>query len=172
MLNILEHFDLSTLDEATRLHVMAETMKLTFADRAYWLGDPDFADVPRGLVSKDYAADLAKLINLDRASEVASHGQPPGWETNLFRKHTTHFSVADAEGNWVACTATINTAFGSKVVIPGTGVLLNTRSRDASDAPTPQHQIEPSERSPHECRSPANTSIQSSPATWVGSTRV
>jgi gamma-glutamyltranspeptidase/glutathione hydrolase len=135
MLNILEHFDLSTLDESARLHVMGETMKLAFADRAHWLGDPDFADVPRGLVSKDYAVDQAKLINLDRASEVASYGQPPGWETNLFRKHTTHFSLADAEGNWVACTATINTAFGSKVVIPGTGVLLNNQMDDFSAQP-------------------------------------
>jgi gamma-glutamyltranspeptidase/glutathione hydrolase len=66
MLNILEKFDLKSLDEATRLHVIAEAMKLAFADRAHWLGDPDFARVPRGLVSKNYAASLAKRINLDR----------------------------------------------------------------------------------------------------------
>ncbi|HEY9172785.1 MAG TPA: gamma-glutamyltransferase [Verrucomicrobiae bacterium] len=135
MLNILEHFDLKALDEVTRLHLMAETMKLAFADRAYWLGDPDFAQVPRGLVAKEYAASLAKRVSLTRAGPVPSHGEPPGWQSDFFRKHTTHFSVADAEGNWVACTATVNTSFGSKVVIPGTGVVLNNQMDDFSARP-------------------------------------
>lgn len=135
ILNMLERFDLKSLDEATRLHVVAEAMKLAFADRAYWLGDPDFAKVPRGLVSKKYAATLAKRINLQHTSAVASHGQPPNWNTDVFKHHTTHFSVADAEGNWVACTATVNTSFGSKVVIPGTGVVLNNQMDDFSAQP-------------------------------------
>lgn len=135
MLNILENFDLKSLDEVTRLHVIAEAMKLAFADRAYWLGDPDYAKVPRGLVSKKYAASLAKKINLQRAAEVPKHGLPPGWERDLFKKHTTHFSVADAAGNWVACTATVNTSFGSKVVIPGTGVVMNNEMDDFSVQP-------------------------------------
>ena len=135
MLNILEHFDLKSFDEATRLHVIAEAMKLAFADRAHWLGDPDYAKVPRGLISKKYAASLAKKINLSHTIEVPSHGTPPGWERDLFKKHTTHFSVADAEGNWVACTATINTSFGSKVVIPGTGVVMNNEMDDFSVQP-------------------------------------
>ena len=135
MLNILERFQLAKLDEATRLHVIAEAMKLAFADRAHWLGDPDYAKVPRGLISREYATSLAKKINLSRASEVPSHGTPPGWERDLFEKHTTHFSVADADGNWVACTATINTSYGSKVVIPGTGVVLNNQMDDFSIQP-------------------------------------
>lgn len=254
MLNILEKFDLKSLDEATRLHVIAEAMKLAFADRAHWLGDPDFARVPRGLVSKQYAAALAKRISLDRAIAVPSHGTPPKWERDIFKKslssrsaeaqpndlaragasslspqrgeglrvrgeqdgaatlvqslptrsapsdaltphpsplpvegrgssdgrsstssgdssdfvalagkgartamsasswdgaftdkavralgraekHTTHWSVADAEGNWVAVTATINTSFGSKVVIPGTGVVMNNEMDDFSIQP-------------------------------------
>jgi len=135
MLNILENFDVKSLDDITRWHVIAETMKLAFADRAHWLGDPDYAKVPRGLVSKEYAATLAKQIRLDRASEVKQHGLPPGWERDLFEKHTTHWSVADAEGNWVACTATINTSYGSKVVIPGTGVVLNNEMDDFSVQP-------------------------------------
>ena len=57
---------------------------------------------------------------------------PPDWENDVFKKHTTHFSVADAEGNWVACTATVNTSFGSKVVIPGTGVVMNNQMDDFS----------------------------------------
>jgi gamma-glutamyltranspeptidase/glutathione hydrolase len=135
MLNILEHFDLKALDETARLHVIAETMKLAFADRAHWLGDPDFAPVPRGLASKEYAEVLAKRINQTRAGPVPSHSEPPNWQTDLFQKHTTHFSVADAEGNWVACTATVNTSFGSKVVIPGTGVVLNNEMDDFSAQP-------------------------------------
>ena len=135
LLNILEQFDLKALDEATRLHVIAETMKLAFADRAFWLGDPDFAKVPRGLVSKKYAAALAKKINLEHVAKVSSHGEPPNWNTDVFKHHTTHFSVADAEGNWVACTATVNTTFGSKVVIPGTGVVMNDQMDDFSAQP-------------------------------------
>lgn len=135
MLNILEHFELRKLDEATRLHVIAEAMKLAFADRAHWLGDPDFAPVPRGLVSKDYAATLAKQINLERSTAVPKHGLPPSWNTDVFKHHTTHFSVADAEGNWVACTATVNTSFGSKVVVPGTGVVMNNEMDDFSAQP-------------------------------------
>lgn len=135
MLNILERFKLAKLDEATRLHVIAEAMKLAFADRAYWLGDPDYADVPRGLISKRYARSLANKIKRDRASEVPSHGTPSNWERDLFKKHTTHFSVADEEGNWVAVTATINTSYGSKVVIPGTGVVMNNQMDDFSIQP-------------------------------------
>jgi gamma-glutamyltranspeptidase/glutathione hydrolase len=135
MLNMLEKFDLKNLDEATRLHVIAETMKRAFADRAYWLGDPAFAKVPRGLLSKEYASSLAEQIDLRRANPVAGHGQPPKWQRDVFPKHTTHFSVADAEGNWVACTATINTWFGSKVVIPGTGVVMNNEMDDFSVQP-------------------------------------
>jgi gamma-glutamyltranspeptidase/glutathione hydrolase len=135
MLNMLEKFDLKSMEETDRLHVIAEAMKLAFADRAYWLGDPDFAAVPRGLVDKKYAADLAGKIKRDGVVEVASHGTPPDWQHNIFKKHTTHFSVADAEGNWVACTATINTSFGSKVVIPGTGVVMNNEMDDFSIQP-------------------------------------
>ncbi len=135
MLNMLEGFSIKRMDEGTRWHVMAETMKLAFADRAYWLGDPDFAPVPKGLVAKEYARTLARTIQLDRSSIVSGHGTPPDWENSVFEKHTTHFSVADAEGNWVACTATINTSFGSKVVIPGTGVVMNNQMDDFSVQP-------------------------------------
>ena len=135
ILNILEHFDLKNLDDSTRLHVIAEAMKLAFADRAYWLGDPAFVNVPRGLIAKTYAAGLAQKINLTNTMALPEHGLPPDWQTDLFKKHTTHFCTADAAGNWVACTATINTSFGSKVVIPGTGVLMNNQMDDFSIQP-------------------------------------
>ncbi|MEK7676104.1 MAG: gamma-glutamyltransferase [Verrucomicrobiota bacterium] len=137
ILNILENFDLKAMGagSAEVIHVIAEAMKLAFADRAYWLGDPDFAKVPRGLLSKEYAANLARQIDRNRARQVAGHNTPERATEDVFTKHTTHFSSADAEGNWVACTATINTTFGSKVVIPGTGVVLNNQMDDFSVQP-------------------------------------
>lgn len=137
MLNILENFDLASLagDPVERIHLMAEAMKLAFADRAHWLGDPDFAKVPKGLADEGYAEELASRVDPERAMEVGAHSVPPGWEENLFSRHTTHFSAADSEGNWVAITATVNTSFGSKVVIPGTGVIMNNEMDDFSIHP-------------------------------------
>jgi gamma-glutamyltranspeptidase/glutathione hydrolase len=137
ILNILELFDVKsqTANSADFVHLVAEAMKLAFADRAYWLGDPDFVAVPRGLISKVYAGTLANKIKMDRASLIPGHGIPEDTRENIFGKHTTHFSTADEEGNWVACTATINTSFGSKVVVPGTGVVLNNEMDDFSAQP-------------------------------------
>ncbi len=135
ILNMLETFDVAAMPAADRFHVMAEAMKLAFADRAYWLGDPDFAKVPRGLIDREYAKELAGRIRLDRAATISGHGTPPRWEGDVFGKHTTHLSAADAGGNWVALTQTINTAFGSKVIVPGTGILLNDEMDDFAVAP-------------------------------------
>ena len=135
ILNILENFDLDQMDEATRAHVIAEAMKLAFADRAYWLGDPDYADVPRGLADADYAKSLAQQIDLKHAIEVEKHGTPPGAAEDLFSRHTTHIAAADSQGNWVAITATVNTSYGSKVCIPGTGVFMNNQMDDFSAQP-------------------------------------
>ncbi len=136
IMNILENFDLASMKRAgQRQHVIGEAMKLAFADRAYWLGDPDFVNVPAGLTDKSYAHELAGRIQLDRSIDVPTHGTPPDSDKRFFEKHTTHFSTADAEGNWVACTATINTAFGSKVIVPGTGILLNDEMDDFSIEP-------------------------------------
>ncbi len=136
ILNILEGFDLAGLRApGAREHVVAEAMKLAFADRAHWLGDPDHVDVPRGLLEPAYARQLAARIQPDRALVVEGHGTPPDAAPRFFEKHTTHFSVADAEGNWVACTATVNTTFGSKVIVPGTGIVLNNEMDDFSVEP-------------------------------------
>ena len=137
ILNILSNFDLGEKRpySADSVHLIAEAMKLAFADRAYWLGDPDFVSVPRGLISKQYAETLARRIDPQRAISVGRHGPADEFGTAQFGKHTTHFSVADAEGNWVACTTTLNTSFGSKVIIPGTGILLNNQMDDFSAQP-------------------------------------
>lgn len=149
ILNILENYDLKKLGNgsADMVHVVAEAMKLAFADRAHWLGDPDFTRVPQGLIASGYAKDLAARIRLNKATPVVEHGTPPRATEDVFprvnstppsapdAKHTTHFSTADSQGNWVACTATINTTFGSKVVVPGTGVVLNNEMDDFSAEP-------------------------------------
>ena len=135
ILNILEPFDLKSMDEATRVHVTAEAMKRAFADRAFWLGDPDFVRVPTGLIDRDYAASLARQIDVAHASTKVDHGTPPKVDEDVVGKHTTHIAVADDAGNWVALTATVNTSFGSKVIVPGTGVILNNQMDDFSIEP-------------------------------------
>jgi gamma-glutamyltranspeptidase/glutathione hydrolase len=141
ILNILGNFDLAGQgpDSAGFVHLTAEAMKLAFADRAYWLGDADFVPVPRGLVSREYGAELARRIDPRRATAVMGEGIPPAAWSEVFGegggRHTTHLTTADAEGNWVALTATVNTTFGSKVVIPGTGVFLNNQMDDFTAQP-------------------------------------
>jgi gamma-glutamyltranspeptidase/glutathione hydrolase len=87
------------------------------------------------LISKTYAAGLAHEIDPKKAFTAPDHHTPPDAASDLFGKHTTHFSVADSDGNWVACTATVNTTFGSKVVIPGTGIVLNNQMDDFAAQP-------------------------------------
>ncbi|MGE3853935.1 MAG: gamma-glutamyltransferase [Planctomycetota bacterium] len=136
ILNILDaRPDWKTADATLRTHLLIEAMRLAFADRAQWLGDPDFSDVPRGLVSKEYAAQLAASIDPAKANPGVAHGTPPGADKDVFRGHTTHIAAADALGNMVAITTTVNTTFGSKVVVPGTGVILNNQMDDFSSQP-------------------------------------
>jgi len=137
VLNMIEGFDLRSMKagSADSVHLLAEALKRAFADRAHWLGDPDFASVPLGLVSKDYARLLARDMKLDAATPVVRHGEPQAVFPGAFGRHTTHFSTADAEGNWVACTATLNTSFGCKDMVPGTGIVLNNQMDDFSAQP-------------------------------------
>ena len=137
ILNILESFDLRSMppNSPRFVHHVAEAMRLAFADRAHWLGDADFAPVPKGLASKKYASELARRIHPDKVTNVERHSTPPDADTNLFGKHTTHFSATDSDGWWVACTATVNTTFGSGVVLPGTGIVMNNEMDDFSAQP-------------------------------------
>lgn len=139
MLMMLEQFPVAKLlreDSASAAHLLAEVMKRAFADRAHWLGDADYASVPKGLIDSHYCHDLASTIDMSIAGPVLSHGAPPNADADLFnRHHTTHLTTADAEGNWVAITNTINTTFGSCVVIPGTGVMMNNEMDDFSITP-------------------------------------
>lgn len=139
ILGMLERFDLATIEKdnpGEAAHLVLEAMKLAFADRAFWLGDADFVAVPRGLHGHAYLETLAARIDPQRTTPVASHGVPDNWRENTFtRGHTTHLSVVDGHGYWVSMTMTVNTGFGSKVVIPGTGVVLNNEMDDFSIEP-------------------------------------
>ncbi len=136
ILNLLESYPLGEMGagSAATLHVMAEAMKLAYADRSQHLGDPDFWKVPqRGLTSKAYASRLRQRIDQDRAlaaTEIGP-GDPVPYESN----ETTHFSVADRFGNVVSNTYTINFSYGSGIVAKGTGILLNNEMDDFSAKP-------------------------------------
>ncbi len=133
MLNILEHFDLKPLGAGSgaALHLMAETMKLGYADRYGALGDTDFVQAPvRGFISKEYAVERAKLISVRKARPVKEMG--PGDPFRYESKQTTHFSIADAQGNAVSTTYTLGADFGSGVMIEGTGILLNNQMNNFS----------------------------------------
>jgi gamma-glutamyltranspeptidase/glutathione hydrolase len=136
ILNILQNFPLKDWghDSAKTIHVMAEAMKLAYADRSEYLGDPDFVKVPvKGLTSPAYAAELAKKIDLGKATPSATikPGRPQPYESD----QTTHFTVADAQGDVVSVTYTLNTSFGSGIVASGTGILLNNEMDDFSAKP-------------------------------------
>jgi gamma-glutamyltranspeptidase/glutathione hydrolase len=122
MLNILEGFDItaSGFGTASTIHLLAEVMKIAFADRAAASGDPDFVNVPvEQLTSKDYATERRREIDPARAKS---------WSAGVAQiesAHTTHVTVADAFGNVVATTQTINNLFGAKILIPGLGTIPN-----------------------------------------------
>ncbi len=130
MLNILENFPLASMgpESADALHVMAEAMKFSYADRSKYLGDPDFVEIPTAaLVSKDYAKDLASRVSMERAiaSDDIGPGDLSGYPGGYESDETTHFSVVDSQGNMVGTTYTLMYSFGSGVVIEGTGILMN-----------------------------------------------
>ena len=130
MLNVLEGYPVTKLQQnsATYLHLLAEVMKHAFADRAQYLGDPDFVKAPLStLSSRDYASWIRGRISPVKTFPPKYYGM-----TNLKVEQggTTHFSVIDQSGNAVACTLTVNTRFGSKVMVPKTGIVLNNEIDD------------------------------------------
>lgn len=145
-LNMIEHFDMASLGLTTAeaVHLMVEAKKLAFADREAYLADPDVVDVPiEGLVSKEYAAERARLIDPERAAEGVTEGDPwafmeraPDAAKRFHRKDarakelasdTTHYCVVDAEGNAVDGLQSLSSSYGAQVICPGTGMLLNNR---------------------------------------------
>jgi gamma-glutamyltranspeptidase/glutathione hydrolase len=132
-LNILSGVDLRKPDSATRKHWIVSAMQRAYRDRAVYLGDPDFVQMPLALlVNKDYAAGQRSSIRPDKAMPS---DMLPGIETPAVGQDTTHFSILDADGNRVAATISINLFFGSGDMISKTGVLLNDTMDDFSIKP-------------------------------------
>ncbi len=135
MLNILEGYELAKMGmgSADAVHVMAEAMKRAYADRARYMGDPDFnKDIPVvRLTSKDYATELRKTIDPARASKSS----PTTFEWSHESDETTHLSVVDADRNAVAMTYTLEAGYGVKIVVPGAGFLLNNEMGDFNAGP-------------------------------------
>ena len=122
MLNILEGYDIGGLGfaAADTLHLLAEVLKIAFADRAAATADPAFVQVPvQKLLSKEYAAQRRARIDLQRAQQWSAEVAPGEGA------HTTHMTVADGDGNIVASTQTINSLFGARYLVPGTGMIPN-----------------------------------------------
>lgn len=137
MLRVLEGYDLASFprDSAAQLHLLTEVMKHAYADRAHHLGDPGFVDVPvKRLLSDARIAEIRSKIDLHRTFPPEHYGAllaPPQ------DAGTQHISVLDADGRAVALTTTINTGFGSGLVVPGTGIVLNNQMDDFSTAGVP-----------------------------------
>lgn len=135
MLNILEDFDLKSYGRwhANTSFVMIEAMKRAYADRARYLGDPDFTTIPDNLTTKEYARKLAAGIDLNHATP--SEKIAPEVMLDHESDSTTHFSIVDRDGMAVSNTYTLENAYGSRVIAPGTGFILNNEMTDFNPKP-------------------------------------
>ena len=136
ILNIISEFDFIEMDISTRTHLVVESMRRAYRDRAFFLGDPDFVDVPiKKLTSKEHASILAQSIDMNAATPIHEDDQLDekyAWNEG---SHTTHFSILDMDGNRAAVTQTINTWFGSGYMLPSSGLILNNEMDDFSAKP-------------------------------------
>jgi gamma-glutamyltranspeptidase/glutathione hydrolase len=133
-LNILSQFDIENMDDTTSTHVLVEAMRRAYRDRAEYMGDSDFVEVPvERLLEIEHAKSLSESIDLKHATSSAD--LPSATGAMVESNNTTHFSVVDHAGNRVAATLSINYPFGSAFVPPGTGVLLNDEMDDFSAKP-------------------------------------
>ncbi len=127
ILSMLEPYDLSQYTPSQMTHIVVEAMRRAYQDRAVYLGDPDFIDIPmQMLLDQQYAQTKFKTYD----SQHASVSQALATIEANEGQDTTHFSVIDADGNYVAATLSINYPFGSGFVVPGTGILLNDEMDD------------------------------------------
>ena len=128
-LNILSAYELEKLDKISRIHIVSEAMRRAYHDRALYLGDSDFIDVPvKKLINQKYATKLSASIKRDKITP--SDSLTGNMDQKIEGKDTTHFSIIDKQGNRVAATLSINFPFGSGFVVEGTGVLLNDEMDD------------------------------------------
>ncbi|MCG7332553.1 gamma-glutamyltransferase [Salinicoccus roseus] len=161
MLGILDGFDLSQYDMKSweKYHLMAETMHLSYADRGEYAGDPEFVEVPiEGLLHPDYLEERRNMISLDSVIEEPEPGNPFDYQGGMadydsvdqpgdkVDGQTTHFSVADQYGNVVSYTTTIEQVFGSGIMVPEYGFMLNNELTDFDAEPGGANEVQPNKR--------------------------
>jgi gamma-glutamyltranspeptidase/glutathione hydrolase len=146
ILNLLEHFDVGSLEpgSAEHLHLFIEAKKLAFEDRAEYYADPDFADVPVDwLISKEYAAERVKLIDPGRARTRVAHGDP------ALDSDTIYLTAADGEGNMISFIQSLYAGFGSGICPDGVGFPIQNRGMAFSLDPNHRNRLEPHKRPFH-----------------------
>ncbi|WP_082235283.1 gamma-glutamyltransferase [Halobacillus massiliensis] len=182
MLKMLEGFDMSSYDVQSpeKYHLMAEAMHLAYADRNTYIGDPQFVNVPvQGMLNEEYLAERRSLIEFGQANQNVEPGNPwayqDGESTGTVTQQddreigeTTHFSVADKWGNVVTYTTTIEQVFGTGIMVPGYGFMLNNELTDFDAVPGGPNQVEPNKR-PMSSMSPTMVFKDGEPFMSVGS---
>ncbi|WP_336363417.1 gamma-glutamyltransferase [Halalkalicoccus salilacus] len=182
ILNLLEPFELGENYDArdgTKYHLLAEAMRLAYADRGEYMGDPEFVEVPsKGLLDPAYVAQRRELISPDELNPDPQPGNPWAYQsgeapsasrpTERAVGQTTHFTVADAEGNLVSYTTTIEQSFGSGIMVPGYGIMLNNELTDFDAEPGGANQVQPNKR-PLSSMSPTIMAEGGEPFLTVGS---
>jgi len=183
MLKILEGFDIKSMGpyKADTMHLMIETMHLAYADRGKYLADGDFVDIPyKGYLNPKYIEERRALIDMKAANQDVQPGDPWKYEDRKQAKafqtvaasdergETTHFTVLDKWGNMVSYTTTIEEAFGSGMMVPGYGFMLNNEMTDFDFTPGGINQVEPNKR-PRSSMTPTIVFKGGKPAFSVGS---
>ncbi|WP_251670554.1 MULTISPECIES: gamma-glutamyltransferase [unclassified Sporosarcina] len=183
MLGILDGFNLSQYDVKSwqKYHLLAESMHLAYADRAVYAGDPDFVDVPlEGLLNPAYIQERKNLISLDSMIKKPEAGNPWAYENKEAASaqtkqpndnklgETTHYSVTDQWGNVVSNTTTIEQLFGTGIMVPEYGILLNNELTDFDAVPGGANQVEPNKR-PLSSMTPTIVFKDGKPVLTVGS---
>ena len=182
ILNLLEPFELGEnydVRAGTKYHLLAEAMRLAYADRGEYMGDPEFVKVPsEGLLDPAYVAQRRELIDPDELNSDPQPGNPWAYQsgeapsssrpTERAPGQTTHFTVADAEGNLVSYTTTIEQTFGSGLMVPEYGIMLNNELTDFDAEPGGANQVQPNKR-PLSSMSPTIMAEDGEPFLTVGS---
>ena len=181
-LNILEGYDLKAMPRANAEHLYLEASRLAFADRNAYLADPEYVDAPvAGLLSKEFAAERRKQIDLKRAAADVAAGDPYLYQQDQSiplrpqprpmqreNAHTTHFTVSDKDGNVVSYTFTIESWGGSGIVVPGYGFLLNNEMTDF-DFSGPRPNVPEAGKRPRSSMAPTIALKNGKPAFTIGS---
>ncbi|PWW25512.1 gamma-glutamyltranspeptidase/glutathione hydrolase [Cytobacillus oceanisediminis] len=182
ILKILEKFDLSQYDVKSweKYYLITEAMRLAFADKIAYSGDPEFSDLPiKGLLHNDYIAERVKAVNFNRRNDAIDFGNPWKFQDgepnqvirqpdDLEKSETTHFTVVDQWGNIAACTSTVEHPFGSGIMVKGYGFLLNNELTDFDANPGGINEAQPDKR-PVSCKSPTILFKNDKPVLTLGS---